>query len=506
MEGFEREMTRQKERARAASQFGAERAALDAGGRDRLHRLRAPADQATVVALYQDGASVDSWARARRGWWCWTSPPSTPSPAARWGTGALTAETARFEVTDTRKQGARRRPPGAGRGGELHVGDRSRPGSTAERRRATALNHSATHLLHAALRQVLGEHVQQKGSLVDPDRLRFDFSHFEPVTREQLLEIERLVNREIRENHMVETRIMSLDDARASGAVALFGEKYADQVRVLRMGDFSTELCGGTHVRAVGDIGLFKIVAEGGIAAGVRRIEAVTGERAPWSGWRRTRSACCASPPGQGGSREDVDDKVVQLIDRTRGLEKELERAQGQARQRAGSGPRLPGGGDGRVKVLAVRLDGVDPKSLREALDQLKGKLGSAVVVLAAECRRQGQPGRRRHPDLTDRVKAGDLIREVAAKVGGKGGGRPDMAQAGGSDPPDPARRWTCGGWVREGGWIDPTTKSNANTQRGRRKGELFMSPVRCVFVFLPLRSLRPRYLSSASSASKSIV
>ena len=304
--------------------------------------------------------------------------------------------------------------------------------------------------MHAALRQILGDHVQQKGSLVGPDRLRFDFSHFEPVRREQQLAVERLVNQEIRENHMVETRIMSLDDAKASGAVALFGEKYSDQVRVLRMGDFSTELCGGTHVKSVGDIGLFKIVSEGGIAAGVRRIEAMTGAGAlDWIEADEDRVLRIAGLLK--GSREDLDDRVAGLLERSRGLEKELEQLKARLASSAGKDLAAQAVEVGGVKVLAARLDGVDPKSLRDTLDQLKDRLGSAVIVLAAESEGKVSLVAGVTKDLTDRLKAGDLIREVAVAVGGKGGGRADMAQAGGNDPGGiPAALERVRHWVSE--------------------------------------------------------
>jgi alanyl-tRNA synthetase len=296
----------------------------------------------------------------------------------------------------------------------------------------------------------LGEHVQQKGSLVGPERLRFDFSHYEAVSREQLLEIERMVNREVRENHLVETRIMSLDDAKASGAMALFGEKYSDQVRVLRMGDFSTELCGGTHVKAVGDIGLVKVVGESGIASGVRRIEAVTGATAlDWIEADEDRLIRLAGLLK--GGRDDVDQRVVALLERSRRLEKELEQLKAKLASSAGQDLASQAILIDGIKVLAARLDGADSKALRVTLDQLKDKLGSAVVVLATEADGKVSLIAGVTKDLTDRLKAGDLIREVAEKVGGKGGGRPDMAQAGGNDPAGlPAALALVDGWVRQ--------------------------------------------------------
>ncbi|MBK1717599.1 alanine--tRNA ligase [Thiocystis violacea] len=436
-EGFERAMARQKERARAASQFGTTQTLgiqiqgeTDFCGYDRLQ------EEATIVALYRDGDSCDVLETGEEGLVILDISPFYGESGGQMGDqGWLTTETARFEVSDTQKKGdGVLIHVGRVSAGPLVVGDRVDAHVDAERRRATALNHSATHLLHAALREVLGEHVQQKGSLVGPERLRFDFSHFEPVSRAQLLTIERLVNREVRANHLVETRIMSLEDAKASGATALFGEKYSDQVRVLRMGGFSTELCGGTHVKAVGDIGLVKVVSESGIAAGVRRIEAITGAMAlDWIEADEDRLLRLAGLLK--GGREDVDERVIQLMDRARRLEKELEQLKAKLASSAGQDLAAQAVEIQGVRVLAARLDGADPKSLRVTLDQIKDKLGRAVVVLATESDGKVSLVVGVTKDLTDRLKAGDLIREVAEKVGGKGGGRPDMAQAGGNDP-----------------------------------------------------------------------
>ncbi len=453
MAGFEREMARQKERARAASRFGATgAAALELEGETDFTGYEQLTDQATVVALYRDGESLDGLSEGEDGLVVLGVTPFYAESGGQVGdTGELVGSGVRVRVLDTRKQG----PEVIGHvarvlEGELQVGDRVDARVDAPRRRAIALNHSATHLLHAALRQVLGDHVQQKGSFVGPDRLRFDFSHFEPVSREQVLQIERLVNHQIRENDLVETRIMSLDDAKASGAMALFGEKYADQVRVLRMGHFSTELCGGTHVRALGDIGLFKIVAEGGIASGVRRIEAISGEAAlDWVEADEDRLLRLAGLVK--GSRDDLDDKLVQLIERSKRLEKEL--AETKAKMASSAGQDLVAQAEeiGGVKVLAAKLDGADPKGLRDTLDQLKGRLGSAVVVLAAESGGKVSLVAGVTKDLTGRVQAGDLIKAVAAKVGGRGGGRPDMAQAGGNNPSGlPDALGLVGDWVRD--------------------------------------------------------
>ncbi|NVZ10947.1 alanine--tRNA ligase [Allochromatium humboldtianum] len=449
--GFEQAMERQKERARAASQFGSAQTLdiqiqgeTDFCGYDRLQ------EEATIVALYRGGESCDALEAGEEGIVILDRSPFYGESGGQVGDrGWLNTETARFTVQDTQKKGdGVLVHVGRVDEGQLTVGDRVDARVDADRRRATALNHSATHLLHAALREVLGPHVQQKGSLVGPERLRFDFSHFEPVSREQLLTIERMVNREVRANHLVETRIMSLEDAKASGAMALFGEKYADQVRVLRMGEFSTELCGGTHVKAVGDIGLIKIVSETGIAAGVRRIEAITGASAlEWVEADEERLLRLAGLLK--GGREDVDERVTQLIDRARRLEKELEQLKAKAASSAGQDLAAQAVDIQGIKTLAARLDGADPKSLRVTLDQLKDKLGSAVVVLAAESDGKVSLVAGVTKDLTDRLKAGDLIREVAEKVGGKGGGRPDMAQAGGSDPAGlPAALELVPGWV----------------------------------------------------------
>jgi alanyl-tRNA synthetase len=296
------------------------------------------------------------------------------------------------------------------------------------------LNHSATHLLHAALRKVLGLHVQQKGSLVAPDRLRFDFAHFEPVTAEQLAEIEALVNEQIRLNHAADIRVLPYDQAIAAGALAFFGDKYGDKVRVLKLGDFSTELCGGTHVGRSGDIGLFKIVSEGGIAAGVRRIEAVTGQGA--LDVVKANEAVLREVAGLvKAGKDDVPAKVEQLVERTRALEREL----AALRRKLASG----GGRDilqeaqvvNGIKVLAARLDGADAKALRDTADQLKSKLGSGVVVLGAVAGDKVFLVASVTPDLAGRLKAGELIKPVAELVGGRGGGRPDFAQAGGTKP-----------------------------------------------------------------------
>ena len=453
MAGFEREMAAQKERARAASHFGSGQAIdLDLDGETDFTGYDTVGDQGTVIGLYVDGDPRDRLGPGEAGLVVLDVTPFYAESGGQVGDrGWLTGDTARFEVQDTKKQGdGVFCHIGTVGEGELQMGDLVTAQVDGERRRATALHHSATHLLHAALRQVLGEHVQQRGSLVGPDRLRFDFSHFEPLGRDQLREIERLVNREIRENHTVETRIMSLDDAKASGAMALFGEKYSEQVRVLRMGDFSTELCGGTHVRAVGDIGLFKVVSEGGISSGVRRIEAVAGDQAlTWVEDHEARLARIADLVKSAAG--DADDKVAQLVDRSRRLEKELEQLKSKLASAAGSDLADRVVEVDGVKVLAAKLDGADAKSLRDTLDQLKNKVGSGVVLLAAESDGKVSLIAGVTKDLTNRFKAGDLVKAAAEKVGGRGGGRPDMAQAGGTDPAGiPAALELVGQWVQD--------------------------------------------------------
>jgi alanyl-tRNA synthetase len=437
MEGFEREMEAQRERARAASNFaGDQEVSLDLEGETDFTGYERLQDEATVIALIQDGESVDTLGDKERGMVVLDRTPFYAESGGQVGdSGRLRLGDDYFEVTDTRKQGADLFVHmGRFRGDVLHVGDTVTAEVDTQKRGRTVLNHSATHLLHAALRRVLGGHVEQKGSLVDSERLRFDFSHFEPVDQEQLQIIERMVNEQIRENDVVETRIMSLEDAKASGAVALFGEKYDEQVRVLRIGEFSTELCGGTHAKAAGDIGLFKIISETGIASGVRRIEAVTGERAvEWveqdeAQLRRVGEIVKAS-------RDDLDEKVVQLVESNRRLEKELEQLKAKLASSVGSDLAADALEINGVKVLAAKLDGADPKSLRDTMDQLKNKLGSAVIVLATISGDKVSLVAGVTKDQTDKVKAGDLVKTVAEQVGGKGGGRPDMAQAGGNQP-----------------------------------------------------------------------
>jgi alanyl-tRNA synthetase len=349
--------------------------------------------------------------------------------------GELTGVGTLFVVTDTQKRGAAHSHIGTLKSGTIRVGEELEAQVNGARRQATVLNHSATHLLHAALRQVLGTHVQQKGSLVAPDRLRFDFAHSQPLTGAELREIERLVNAQIRANAPSETRVMDYEGAVAAGAIALFGEKYDKNVRVLRMGDFSMELCGGTHVQRAGDIGLCKIVSESGVASGVRRIEALTGEAA--LEYIEENDALLKDLAGLvRGSREEVKDKVREQLERNRQLEREIRSLKD--RLASGQGVDLAAGAiDVRgVKVVATRVEGADAGALRAAVDQLKDRMKSAVIVLASvEDAQKVVLVAGVTADQTARIKAGELAGAVAALVGGRGGGRPDFAQAGGNKP-----------------------------------------------------------------------
>ncbi len=437
MDGFARAMEQQRERARAASQFGVDYSTpAEQLARSEFTGYEHLVGAAQVVALYRDGAAVPQLNAGESGMVVLDVTPFYAESGGQMGDrGALETEQARFEVRDTQKVGGEAHGHiGDLQSGSINVGERVTARVDAQARRATALNHSATHLLHAALREVLGDHVTQKGSLVDPERLRFDFAHFQPMTGEELLEVERLVNEHIRVNAEVQTRLMGYDEARAAGAMALFGEKYGDQVRVLSIGDFSTELCGGTHARRAGDIGLFKIVSEVGIASGVRRIEALTGARAV--AWVEAQDETLARLAALvKGGRDDLEEKVQQVLERSRKLEKELDQLKGKLASQQGSDLAAQAVEIDGLKVLAARLDGADAKALRETVDQLKNKLGSAAVVLAVVDGDKVSLVAGVTKDYTDRVKAGELVNVVAQHVGGRGGGRPDMAQAGGNNP-----------------------------------------------------------------------
>jgi len=434
--GFDVAMEAQRRRAQAASKFGAElRDSIKLSGKTDFSGYERLADGAQVTALIFDGAIVDVLKKGQEGQVILDHTPFYAESGGQIGdTGILKSAGARFAVRDTQKIGASFSHVGVLESGELHVGDVLAAQVDVERRQAIALNHSATHLLHAALRKILGTHVEQKGSLVAADRLRFDFSHTQALSQDELRRVEDLVNTAIRENAPVETRVMALDEAKAAGAMSLFGEKYDSDVRVLSIGDFSMELCGGTHVERAGDIGLFKLTGESGVAAGVRRVEALTG-RAAYEWVVHTDQVLRDIAAMLRGSREDVDEKVRELVERSRRLEKEVQ----QLKSKIASGH----GGDlssqakdvGGVKVLAVQIDGADVRSLRDATDQLKTKLGSSVIVLASVLEGKVVLVAGVSDDLVARIKAGEIAGLVAAKVGGRGGGRADFAQAGGTQP-----------------------------------------------------------------------
>ena len=457
MAGFEAAMEQQRETARAAGKFTSTTGLpadlvaqlsptvflgydhLDAGGLQ-------------VVALLKDGRPVPA---VQAGDDAVVILDSTPFYAESGGqvgdTGVLAEQGVEFDVADTLKfAGQFHGHVGRVAKGSLKVGDHVVASVDAARRASTILNHSATHLLHAALREVLGTHVQQKGSLVAPDRLRFDFSHFQPMTQAELAEVERRVNAQIRANSAAEVHHMGMQEALDFGAMALFGEKYGEQVRVLKMGDYSTELCGGTHVGRTGDIGLFKLVGESGVSAGVRRIEAVTGQGAlDYVADEERRLAEAADLLG--GNAGEVVDKIRALTDRQKKLERELESLKARAASSATSdlgGAAIDVGG---IRVLASRLEGFDAKALRDAMDRLKQQLGDAVIVLAGTADGKAALVAGVNGAATGRVKAGELLSHVAGQIGGKGGGRPDLAQGGGED--GPALATALQGvpeWVRE--------------------------------------------------------
>ncbi len=443
MTGFERAMEAQRKRARAASKFES-KTQLPAEVASRLAPARflgyetLEARDCKVLAILRDGRNVESLADGEVAAVILDRTPFYAESGGQVGdTGTLEHVAGRFNVDDTQKFGGQFH----GHLGEwkgdapLRVGDQVLARVDAGRRQAIVLNHSATHLLHAALRETLGEHVAQKGSLVAPDHLRFDFSHFQPVKPDELRRIEDRVNDQIRRNDVAEISNMAYDEAIATGAMALFGEKYGDEVRVLRMGDFSTELCGGTHVLRTGDIGMFKIVSESGVAAGVRRIEALTGVGAmAYVADEERRLADVAGLLSSNTS--DVADKLRQVLDKQKKLERELDALKARAAGAATGDLASQAHNIGNIKLIAARVDGMDVKALREAVDTLKQKLGDCVVLLAS-----GSGGKVAlvggvHGTALGKIKAGDVVAHVAGKIGGKGGGRPDMAQGGGADSP----------------------------------------------------------------------
>ena len=438
MDGFEACMAEQRERSRGADTFAADYsdrlqidATTDFSGYDQLD------DQATVVALYRDGEEVKTLQSGETGMVVLDRTPFYAESGGQVGDiGLLAVGGAQFRVQDTRKRARAFVHIGVVEGGALNAGDKVSANVDSERRKAIMRNHSATHLMHAALRKVLGEHVTQKGSLVNADYLRFDFSHGEAVSAEQIEKIEALVNEQILANTSVTTQLMNIEQAKKAGAMALFGEKYDADVRVLSMGrdNFSMELCGGTHVSRTGDIGLFKITAEGASSSGVRRIEAVTGARALEEMRRLERSVTQIAGLLK-TSKEQVLGRVEQLLARSRELEKEIDRLKQKLASGSGNDLLSSVKDINGIKLLATALDGADGKTLRTAVDQLKDKLGSGVILLAAVEGDRVSLVAGVTKDLTDRFNAGELVRLASEKLGGKGGGRADMAQGGGSNP-----------------------------------------------------------------------
>lgn len=434
--GFEREMEAQRVRARSASSFGLDYNTLvKVDVPTEFTGYKATVGAARIVAIYKDGKSVDVLSEGEEAVVVLDQTPFYAESGGQVGDcGFLSSTSGRFEVRDTTKTGGAFLHHGVLVLGNLTVGAPVDTQVDADVRHATALNHSATHLLHAALRQVLGEHVQQKGSLVDSQRLRFDFSHFEAIKPEQIKALEDIVNAEIRKNSPVETEETDIETAKAKGAMALFGEKYGDSVRVLSMGgDFSVELCGGIHANRTGDIALLKIISEGGVASGVRRIEAVTGAAA-LAYLNAAEEQLKEAASLVKGSRDNLIDKLSAVLERNRALEKQLEQLQAKAASAAGDDLSASAVDVKDVKVLAARLDGQDGKALLALVDQLKNKLGRAVILLGSVHEEKVVLVAGVTKDLTGQLKAGDLMKQAAAAVGGKGGGRPDMAQGGGVD------------------------------------------------------------------------
>lgn len=438
---FEREMEAQRQRAQAASQFGVDyNNVIRVEGQTQFEGYTESESVAKITALFHDGKPVESIEAGQSAVVILENTPFYAESGGQIGdSGYLSAQGVRFNVQDTQKYGQVFGHIGELTQGCLKVGQSVNAVVDVARRHQTSLNHSATHLLHAALRQILGQHVVQKGSLVSDKALRFDFAQPEAITKEQLVEIETLVNQKIRANFPVQTEIMAIDAAKAKGAMALFGEKYADQVRVLTMGDFSIELCGGIHAKRTGDIGLFKIITESAVAAGVRRIEAVTGENA--IEWLHNQQRILNQSADL--LKSDVNtlaEKIQQLQDKAKKAEKELQSLKEKAAMQVGSdlvksALKIQG-----VSVIAQQLDGIETKSLRVMVDDLKNQLGSGVIVFASVLDEKVNLVVGVTSDLTAKVKAGELVNLMAQQVGGKGGGRPDMAMAGGSQPENVAQ------------------------------------------------------------------
>ncbi len=450
--GFEHAMEQQRERARAASKFTAQGAVDYRGGATEFMGYETLHLEARIVALYREGQEVSALEAGERGVAVLDRTPFYAESGGQVGDcGELVTSHGTFAVGDTQKiQAQVFGHHGQVQTGRIQVGDQVDARVDTLARQRAAWNHSATHLLHAALRTVLGPHVTQKGSLVDPSRTRFDFAHDRPVTEDQLRAIEDLVNQEIRRNHPVEVRIMKYDEAVKKGAMALFGEKYGDEVRVVGMGDFSTELCGGTHVHRSGDIGLFRIIAESGVASGVRRVEAVTGEGA-LEYTHRERDQLADVAQRLKAQPHEIASKLAQVLDNVRGLERELDRLKTKMAASESADLVNQAVDVGGVKLLSAALPGADAKTLRETLDALKGRLSSGIIVLGAAAEGKVNLVAGVTPDLTGRFKANELANFVAQQVGGKGGGRADMAQAGGTDANRLAEALaSVSGWVQE--------------------------------------------------------
>jgi alanyl-tRNA synthetase len=434
--GFQRQMEAQRTRARSANQFsGGLSQQVTINGETEFCGYEQLYNTSKISHILVNNLQVEQLQAGQHGAIVLEQSAFYAESGGQAGDiGQITSDNASFNVTDTHKQGKAFAHIGQLENGNLQVGDTVTAHIDEANRIATALNHSATHLLHAALQKELGDHVTQKGSLVNAHRLRFDFSHFEPVNEQQLHTIERMVNQQIRLNHDVETQLMDLEQAKTSGAMALFGEKYDAKVRVLSMGEFSVELCGGTHVNRTGDIGLLKITSEAGIASGVRRIEAVTGEialdyiDANQSSLKAVATAIKAKP-------DNVEEKTEQLVQRHRQLEKDLDALKSKLANSAGSDLASSAQNIAGINVIASQLEGADTKSLRDTVDQLKNKLAPAAIVLSTVDGDKITLIAGVTKDATDKLKAGDLVAHVANQVGGKGGGRPDMAQGGGNQP-----------------------------------------------------------------------
>lgn len=449
--GFDVAMGLQRERAQQASQFGTDyNEQLKSEHITDFKGYTKTETHATVVELFAGGENVDHLEAGQKGVVVLDHTTFYAESGGQVGdTGVISGGQGDFIVHDTVKIGDAFAHQGVAKA-TIQLNERVNTSIDVARRDKIIKNHTATHLLHAALRSVLGDHVTQKGSLCDDEKLRFDFSHFEAVTKEELREVERLVNDEIRKNHTRDTELMDIEDAKAKGAMALFGEKYDDEVRVVTLGDFSTELCGGVHVDSTGNIGLFKIVSEQGIAAGIRRIEAVTAQAALEHTEQQSDLIGLLSSLVKGDA-SNVQEKVEQLLTKTKGLEKEITQLKQQMASQAGADLVSQAVDINGVKALIAAIDGVEAKSLRGMVDDLKNKMGSGIIMLATSQENKVSLIAGVTKDLTGQVKAGELVNFVAQQVGGKGGGRPDMAQAGGSQPESiPAAMATVQPWLQE--------------------------------------------------------